>query len=91
MPSGVPTLQVHDGHFAERLFQARRAQGYSREEIEQLTEKAITARSLMRWETNPETQPRLGVGMRRLAEILGVTLPWLFWGDKGANGKDARE
>lgn len=89
----MPTssLAVHDGQFSERLFRARAAQGYSRKEIEELTEGEVPLRTLMDWETKPDLQPRLGVGIRRVAEILGVTLPWLFWGEESTNGRDPNE
>jgi hypothetical protein len=89
MSSDTTSLKLHDGHFYERMFKARTTQGYSRKEIEQLTEGKCRARTLMDWETNPESQPRLGEGLRSAAEILGVTVTWLFWGDQ--NGKDPRE
>jgi transcriptional regulator with XRE-family HTH domain len=89
MPSGIPTLQIHDGKFGERLFQARRRQGYSREELQELT--GVPARSIWRWETQPDVQPHLGKALRKLAEILGVSLDWLFTGEESNNGREPHE
>jgi hypothetical protein len=34
----------------------------------------------------PDTEFRLGPGIRAVCEVLGVTLSWLLWGEESPDG-----
>jgi transcriptional regulator with XRE-family HTH domain len=77
-----PELQLHDGGFSERLFHARARAGYTRKEVVELTQKAVSHRTLASWENDPDIKPRLGPGIRAVAEVLGVSIGFLLWGEE---------
>jgi hypothetical protein len=78
--------KVHDGRFSERLFRSRTRIGYTRKEVIELVDGKVSLRAYASWENEPDVQPRLGPGIRAVAEVLGVTVGFLLWGEEQDDG-----
>lgn len=74
-----PPRHISPG-FGERVAYARREIGYTREDVQTLTNGLISVRSLFDWE-HENRYPRLGQRLRALADVLNVPLVWLLRGD----------
>lgn len=83
----IHDLSKTDGRFGERLFLLRTGLGYSRKELSELCAGRITERTITRWESGKDADPRLGANFRLLADALRVSPGYLLRGEEVPNGE----
>jgi transcriptional regulator with XRE-family HTH domain len=72
----------HDGHFPERLRARRLRLGWSQVDLAVNSGmKPSGFRTIQEWELG-KSAPRPGGHILEVAKTLGVSMPWLLWGDE---------